>query len=346
MAGEANGCYRDHDQIRLIALIDDAYFVDLFHVAGGPRVDIDWIWHCTGGLDTPAKAQPAELAGNETYRFLEEPVKLTSDGAWSATWRIERPDTGLQADSHTDPFVDRIDWSSSTTDYALRVRPDDSRVRVYWSNNPYPMPGVSPVWTSIHNRNTEYADTEPPADAPPVAAAAAEVEDRPQVFRITMAGAKSTECYFAMGPGYGWRPLEDRVPVVLARRHGAHANFMTALDAYETQPHVLSLETLLDSPTAAAACVETRAGRDVIIANYGAEPVSAGSLHMDGRFAVVSIRKGVANRVLMIEGVSLQMDDFALQAGERGTFVAKRDSAGGWAATTRQGAPLSVRAEP
>jgi len=343
MAAEANGCYRHHDQVRVVALMDDAYFVDVFHVEGSNAADIDWVWHCKGHLDAPAGGQPAELDGDETYRFLDGPVKLTTADAWSASWRIDSPDTGMQVESKTDPFIDRIDWAASSSDYAVRIRPDGSRVRVYWSNNPYPMPGVSPVWTSIHNRNTEYTDADPPGDAPPVDGTAKQAPDGPFAFRISMAGARNTECFCAAGPGYGWKPLEGRVPVVLARRHGAHANFMTALDAYETQPHVLSIETLVDTPGAAAVCVETRVGRDLVVANFRTEPISAGNLHMDGRFAVVSMREGAPNRCLMVEGASLKIEGFALEAAARATFVARSGHRGRWVATTSEGATLSVQ---
>jgi hypothetical protein len=203
---------------------------------------------------------------------------------------------------------------------------------------------VSPVWTTLYNRNTEYEDTDIPAEAAS-ADGLLRPADTPYTFRVTMAAHAGTERYCALGPGYGWKPLENRVPVLIARRHDTSANFMATLESFRSSPHVSSVEALLDAPEAAMVRVNTGAGQDVIITNYRSGPVDTGELYFDGRFAVLSIREGTPSRCLMIDATRVRLDDFTLTSSHSATFLATRTSRTDWSALTTAGASVRISAE-
>lgn len=340
ISAKADKSYPGYQQQRTVVLVGDRYVVDLFRVAGEEETDIDWVWHCAGELGRPPGGAATGLEGDEIYGFLEDAVKITTDDPWEATWALDRPDTGVRLAEVRNPYDDVIDWSLSTEDSLVRVKPNGQRVRLY--NNcaahpVYPSPIMSPVFSSYYNYGSEF-----PVDAPHDTEASPSRPGQRRNFRLKGAVSPGTDVYYARGVGYGWE-VPGRMWMLLVRRRARAAHFMVAMDTFRDAPYVKSVKTLLDEPAASALRTTTADGENVFISCYDDQPIEADGVSLSGRFGAMSCRGNQLAWALVVDGRRLRSCGWQIESQQRDTFIVTRDANGGIQGRTSRGEAIPVR---
>ncbi len=241
------------------------------------------------------------------------------------------------------PYDDVIDWSMSTEDSLVRIKPNGQRVRHYQNCTGYPvypMPIMSPVFSSYYNYGPEFA-IEPAADteSPPPPA------DARRTFRLHGAGSPGTEVFYANGPGYGWED-PGRMWMVLVRRRDRAAHFMVAMDAFRDAPYVESVEALLREPAAAAMRVVTTDSVEVFVSSHTDQPIETEALSLSARFGAISSQGRELSWALVVDGTHLRVGGWQIESPQPNTFLVTRDRDGQLRGRTGQGRTVPVRVTP
>ena len=314
VSARASGSYAGYAQQRTVVLVRSRYLVDFFRISGIETTEIDWVWHCIGDLEGPAEGRPGKVEGGSGYEWLENVSWTEERGSWQATWKQNQPDSGMRPVELPNPYEESVLWPSSSDDYLIREKSDGRPVKIWRANTPYPMGLTSPVFASIWSPNTEIPIEGEAKDRN-------EDLDDTSYFKVSMGGSESTRVACGEGPGYGWRPFEPRCPVLIARRNGSTTTFMTALDAYTSEPFVLSVETLFDNTAGAALRVRTLDSEEVFVTNYASEPLLEGGVYLNGKFGMTSSSDGGWGMV--VDGSEIRTDGLAFSAPSVGTQLLK-----------------------
>ena len=313
LSARAPGTYLGYEQQRTVLLVRNLYLVDFFRISGKEPTEMDWVWHCAGDLKCPEVGQPGKVCGGSGYEWLESASWTEERNDWQATWVQGQPDSGMRPAELAHPFDEEILWQASCDDFLIRRKMDGRLAKIWRANTPYPMGLVSPVFASIWSPNAET-----PMDDEEVSYPIESLDDQ-VYFRINMGGSDPTRVAYAEGPGYGWRPFEPRCPVLIARRFASETTFMSALDAYDSDPLVLSVESLFDNRSGAALKVRTADSEEVFVANYGTGPLSEDDVYLDGKFGMTS--SSDVPWGMVVDGSEIQTEGMSFSASSHGTQI-------------------------